>query len=103
MKEEALPVHIGALIARERQKKGVNSLKLSRKLGYKSPSSIPKIENNQSVQLEVLWNIGIELQHNFFEDLSLAFPVRPSDTELELRIKELEKELAIYKEIVLKR
>ena len=92
--------HIGQLLANLLHQKGWAKTDLCTALGI-SDTGVTAYCKNQSLQVGVLWKAGLALKHNIFADLSAAFPYPPgANNPLQKRIDELERELAIYKNIV---
>lgn len=107
--------HMGALLAKRIREKGFRNIDLVNKLQVHN-AAITQYIKNPSLQAGILWNIGTVIKHNFFAELGTLMPVPFIHTQLEntiselqqqltlkdVQIKELEKELAIYKNIVLR-
>lgn len=92
--------HIGNLMSKVLREKGWAKTDLCTALGI-SPSGVNVYCQRPSVQTGILWNAGLALKHDFFADLSAAFPYPPeANNPLQKRIAELERELEIYKSIV---
>ena len=104
--------HMGALLEKVMNDKGIIAAAVADGMG-RSHTSILNYKKQHSLQGRILWKLGLVMKHNFFADLSAQFPIKsPSADELafqeqllekEQRIRDLEKEVAIYKEIVLRR
>jgi hypothetical protein len=114
--------HIGTLLSKRVRLAGITEAAIARKLSI-SATTMGGYKRNQSVQVGILWNVGMAIKHNFFAEIAALMPVPFVNTEFENsiaefqkqlaakdeqmkekdeRIKELEKELAIYKNIVLR-
>jgi hypothetical protein len=107
--------HMGALLAKRIREKGFKNIDIVNKLQVNN-AAITEYAKNKSLQAGILWNIGTIIGHNFFAELGTLMPVPFAHTQLEntisklqqqlvakdTEIKELEKELAIYKNIVLR-
>jgi hypothetical protein len=101
---------------------GMTPAALSRKLSVSSVT-VGRYFKSSSLQSGILWNAGMVLKHNFFAEMGKYMPapfhdvdvektssdfqalLNGKDAELAARdqqIKDLEKELAIYKAIVMR-
>ncbi|MFA6059207.1 MAG: hypothetical protein WC756_13470 [Taibaiella sp.] len=119
---EAPYPHIGKLISKHIKLAGTNKAEVARKLSVSS-GTVGSYGKNKSVQVGILWNVGMAIKHNFFAEIGTLMPIPFVNTELEKsisefkqqlaakdelikgkdeQIKDLEKELAIYKNIVLR-
>ena len=92
--------HIGQMMAKRMAEARISQADVARRLNI-NPSAVARYAGQESVQVGIVWKMGLALGHNFFAELSDAFPLQPPTTEVEARIAELEKELAIYKNIVM--
>lgn len=108
-KEHPYP-HIGNMLSTILERRRLPKAWLARQLDVTGPGVLRYTEH-PSIQVGILWKAGIALEHNFFEELSEQFPYRNVAQEdaskeseeiaaLKSHISDLEKELAIYKEIV---
>jgi len=101
--------HNGNLLSNYVQKNKINRAELARKMN-RSNTSIYQYAESPSLQMNILWNVSLALNHNFVADLGELLPVEhisKREAELENKINtmetELEKlkfELSIYKNIV---
>lgn len=107
--------HIGQLLSQQLLKRGWSHTKLAKELEVSDSSTLHYVRQT-SLQVGLMWKAGLVLHHNFFGGLAQQFPVPFDQPEREqevaalqkevqdrdARIRDLEKELAIYKEIVLR-
>ena len=107
--------HMGELLAKRIREKGFKNIDIIKKLQVRN-GAIKEYAKSPSLQAGILWNIGTVIKHNFFAELGTLMPVPFVHTQLEndiselkqqlatkdVQIKELEMELAIYKNIVLR-
>jgi transcriptional regulator with XRE-family HTH domain len=97
--------NIGSILKENLDKSRYRPSELGRML-HISPISISRYTQQKSLQCYTLWNLSKVLNVNLFEPivnaLAITSPTNVNQTELLLqqRIIDLEKELAIYKEIV---
>jgi hypothetical protein len=111
------------MVEKVMNEKGVNNTVVSEKIS-RSRTGVARYKLEPSLQGRILWKLGLVLQHNFFADLSAQFPIQVTTAEhlqernslneiiqtkdeqlkeKDQQIRDLEKELAIYKEIVLRK
>jgi len=98
--------HIGMLVKRIMEEKKISQAELARRMQL-TPTSIVNYFKQSSLQFGILWNIGIALEHDFLTELTNYYPADitfNSNSKLveELnnktnQIKDLEKEIEIYK------
>ena len=101
--------HMGRLIVKKLKEKKIPNTELARRIGV-SDTTIKGYFEQPSVQMGILWKIGIALDHNFFGDLVSHFPVKLNDDvaiqqalkEKDDEIMDLKKEIAIYKGILMR-
>ena len=101
--------HIGRLIEKKMNEKKINNTQMAKRMGVNS-TTIAGYFEQPSVQMGILWKIGIALDHNFFGDLVSHFPVKMNDDvalqqalkEKDDEILDLKKEIAIYKGILMR-
>jgi transcriptional regulator with XRE-family HTH domain len=112
---EAPYPHMGELLRKRIQLSGMTGAEVARKLSI-SNTTIARYFNNSSLQAGILWNVGMAIKHNFFSEMGKLMPMpfhdpdaqkTSSDSQEQLaackeKINDLEKELAIYKAIVLR-
>jgi hypothetical protein len=94
--------HCGKLIEQIMQEKRFTKSNVANGLNI-SPISINRYIEQHSLQTGIVWKVGKVLGVNLLDTLAKAHPIAaPTNNELILqqRIADLEKELAIYKEIV---
>jgi len=68
MKVEENKIHIGKIIKEVANKKGVLDAKLSQILGC-HPSNLINIYKRESIKTDLLWQISIALDYNFFAEI----------------------------------
>jgi len=116
LNQDAKQPHMGAMLEKIMYEKGVSNTDVARQLG-RAHTSVARYKLEPSLQGRILWKLGLVLQHNFFADLSTQFPIQVTPAEhlqecaalkdviqaKDQQIRDLEKELSIYKEIVLRR
>jgi len=114
--QDAKQPHMGAMVEKIINEKGVFNTEVARQMG-RAHTSIARYKLEPSLQGRILWKLGLVLRHNFFADLSAQFPIQVIPAEhlqecaalndvikaKDQQIRDLEKELAIYKEIVLRK
>lgn len=96
--EYQLP-HLGEMVKNVMQEKRISQAEVARKLGVGS-STVAHYLRQPSLHFGTLWKLCIALQHDFLADFQKHYPntMPPKDTTAEQqKIKELEKEIAIYK------
>jgi hypothetical protein len=97
--------HIGSIVKENILQSRLRPSEIGRKMDI-MPICITRYTQQKSLQCYTLWNLSKALQVNMFEPigqaLAIASPIVVNQNELLLqqRIVDLEKELAIYKEIV---
>lgn len=103
--------HMGKLLYKAILHSGKSQAGVSRELGI-AQTGLSRYFQQPSLQAGILWKAGLVIRHNFFSELAEAFPASAHKTPTahdavlaarDARIAELEKELAIYKEIVMGR
>lgn len=91
--------HLGNLVAKVLKKQRISQAEVARRMDI-SPSTLGSYLRQQSIQFGILWKISIALKYDFLSELKAYYPpTMPSpnnDAERE-RIKDLEKEIAIYR------
>jgi transposase len=106
--------HMGAMMQKHIQEKGMIHAVIARKLDI-AQTGMSRYLQQPSLQAGILWKMGLVIGHNFFTELGRSFPIILPDLKQEeadrsmaaqlaakdQRIVELEKELAIYKSIVM--
>lgn len=110
--------HMGHLLGKRIREKKIVRAALARKIGV-ADTGVTRYLAQPSLQMAIIWKVGLAMGHNFFAELSDAFPVQVPDealaatqqaadalikaqlAEKDQRIADLEKELAIYKGIVM--
>ncbi len=98
--------HIGELVRKVMVAKNISSVELSRRLGI-SPTGVGVYLNRHSLQFGILWDIGIELKHDFLMEIANNYPegfpmnanakIIKELEEKKAKIADLEKEIEIYK------
>lgn len=101
--------HIGNLVAEIMKQKKVTVAEVARKLGVTS-SSVANYLRNDSLQIRILWQLGLALEHNFLAELMDFLPenvLNASESSLQKSITtqaseiiDLKKEIEIYKGIL---
>ncbi len=104
--EQARYPHIGNLIKKELVRQNVDFAELAGKLQIHRTGPGQYVKQ-MSVQVGVLWKIGLALNHNFFAKLAASFPVAAVNEAHEAEVAALKKELEevkiqmeLYKDIV---
>lgn len=105
-KKEHPHPHIGALVRKAMLEKNVSQADLARRIGLKS-TAIAVYLKRTSLQFGILWDLGIALKHDFLLEIANSYPpgfplndrsaVLQDLNEKTLKITDLEKEIAIYK------
>jgi hypothetical protein len=101
--------HVGRLIEKKVNEKKITYTEVAKRMGVNS-TTVKAYFEQPSVQLGILWKIGVALDHNFFGDLVSDFPVKLNDDvalqqalkEKDDEILDLKKEIAIYKGILMR-
>jgi transcriptional regulator with XRE-family HTH domain len=100
--------HIGSIVKENIEKSRYNQAEIGRFLNI-SAVGVSRYTAEKSLQCYILWNLSKVFQVNLFEPIgeALALPkpniISPNELLLQQRVIDLEKELAIYKEIVISR
>jgi plasmid maintenance system antidote protein VapI len=97
--------HCGKLIEQIMQEKRFTKSNVANGL-HISPISINRYIEQHSLQTGIVWKVGKVLGVNMLDTIAKAHPIAVSTNNellLQQRIADLEKELAIYKEIVARR
>lgn len=107
--------HIGAMVKAQLKLKHLTMADVARKMEV-ARNGVLEYTRNPSLQVGILWHLSKIICHNFFEDLAALLPSNNTDAngkplaesealaqlaEKEKRIKELEMELKVYKDIVM--
>ena len=100
--------HIGQLLEKRMVESRLRQSEVAKRMGI-NPSAVARYFGQGSVQVGILWKMGLALGRNLPAEVAEAFPIAPAaDTDTggalaqaQARIADLEKELAIYKSIVL--
>lgn len=105
-KKEHPHPHIGAMVKKVMAAKGVSGAELSRRMGI-SDAGVSVYLKRPSLQFGILWDLGMELQHDFLLEIANHYPagfqLNEHSTliktlqEKEQKITDLEKELEIYR------
>jgi len=105
-KKEHPHPHIGNLVRKVMVAKNINSAELSRRLGL-SKTGVGMYLNRSSLQFGILWDLGIELKHDFLSEIANHYPsdiplnenanIIKESEEKKAKIVDLEKEIEIYK------
>lgn len=101
--------HVGQILKLHFSKKKVTMASMARELGVHR-GTVKSYLSNHSLQMGILWKIGIAANHNFLAELAEKFPgeyISRKDKEMQDllqrrddQIKMLEAELAVYRRIV---
>jgi hypothetical protein len=104
--------HMGEIVKKVMSDNKIVAVSVAESIGVPY-SGVARYKQQHTLQGRILWKLGLVMEHNFFADLSALFPIKAASAEelaltkiiqeKDQRITDLEKELAIYKEIVLKR
>lgn len=92
--EYQLP-HLGEMVKNVMQEKRISQAEVARKLGVGS-STVAHYLRQPSLHFGTLWKLCIALQHDFLAEFQRLYPATMPSNEQQ-KIKELEKEIAIYK------
>lgn len=98
---EAYP-HVGKMIGEYLRKHNIINATVARRIGI-APNGIGYYLEQESLQLGIIWKVGIAVGHDFLAEIAAMHPYKmPSERELQLEseIEDLKKELEIYKRIV---
>lgn len=116
MADKNMP-HLGKLLSETLYEKRLSRADLAHKIG-KHQNTVAGYIEEPSLQARILWDVSNALQVDFFDYLSKALNLNDSKQvnwqevtnlksqeieQLQLKIKDLEKEVAIYREIALNR
>lgn len=98
--------NIGKLVRKAMLEKGISKAELARRMGI-NPTSINGYLDHSSLQLGIIWNLGIALQHDFLLEIANHYPsgfalnqnsnIIKELNEKNQKITDLEKEIEIYK------
>jgi len=101
--------HIGNLVAEVMKQRKMTVAEVARKLGVTS-SSVANYLRNDSLQIRILWQLGLALEYNFLADVMDFLPenvlnatessFQKSITTQATEIIDLKKEIEIYKGIL---
>ena len=101
--------HNGQLLTNFILKNRINRVELAPKMNI-APPTIYNYVNSRTLQMKVLWNASLALNHNFVAYLGELLPVEyvtKKEKELQLQVESLQKEieklnveLSVYKSIV---
>lgn len=97
-KIEYVHPHLGEMVMKVMQEKRISQAEVARKIGV-GQSTVAHYLRQPSLQFGTLWKFCIALQYDFLADFQKLYPntMPPKDTTEQQKIKELEKEIAIYK------
>lgn len=101
--------HIGDLVRKRMELQHLTIAEMARRLNV-ADTGFAAYLKRPSIQYGILWKIGLAMEYNFFGDIAMQFPVEYTDKnagamqafikEKDERIKDLEKEISIYKDII---
>lgn len=99
--KKLIPPHLGNLLKIYYKKNRINKSGLARAMN-RSRATVQDYEERKSLQCNVLWDICVAVEHNFFADLAAQLPQTyttnvPEDTTQAQRIAQLEEENRILK------
>ena len=88
--------HIGNILTTFYKTRKINKTALARAI-HRAKPTVHKYDTRSSLQCNVLWDISVAVQHNFFADLAAKLPPtyttnKPEDTTQAQRIAQLEEE-----------
>ena len=95
-KEEVKAPNIGSMLRTHYNNRKINRATLARKLNLHRVT-VAKYDARTSLQVRILWDVAVALQHNFFADIAAQLPQTyttniPEDTTQTQRIAHLEEE-----------
>ena len=95
-KKELNAPNIGSMLRTYYKKHKINRAALARKLNLHRVT-VAKYDARSSLQVRILWNVAVALEHNFFADIAAQLPQTyttniPEDTTQAHRIAQLEEE-----------
>jgi transcriptional regulator with XRE-family HTH domain len=97
--------HVGKMVETAMENKHITKAELARRLDV-HPIGINRYLRQATLHAALLWKIGQVLNHNFFEELSLQFPlVKEVSVEetLKKQVEDLQKkENELYKKLLVK-
>ncbi len=95
-KKELNAPNIGSMLRVHYKKRKINRAALARKLNLHRVT-VANYDARSSLQVRILWDVAVALQHNFFADIAAQLPPAyttniPEDTTQAQRIAQLEEE-----------
>ena len=90
--------HIGAMLNKFMTENRITKAECARRMGV-HPSQVTKFLQNYTIQTDTLWKFCIALNHDFLSELSPKLPVYKAPEE-DPRIKELQMQIDVYKDIL---
>src|SRR5690606_20567394 len=101
IQKKLIPPHLGNLLKTYYKTNRINKSGLARAMN-RSRATVQDYEERKSLQCNVLWDICVAVEHNFFADLAAQLPQTyttnvPEDTTQAQRIAQLEEENRILK------
>lgn len=94
--------HMGQLLAKRIKLAGFSDAEIARKLSL-SANTVSAYSSSKSVQAGILWNIGIAIKHNFFAEIGKSMPVPFKDPDAEKLLQDFQQQLAAKEEQVSER
>lgn len=99
--KKLIPPHLGNLLKTYYKTNRINKSGLARVMN-RSRATVQDYEERKSLQCNVLWDVCVAVEHNFFADLAAQLPQTyttnvPEDTTQAQRIAQLEEENRILK------
>jgi len=94
--------HNGELLMQQMKEKHYSQSDLARALNTQLVT-IYRMVKRQSIGTDYLWKLGELMNVNFFSILAQSHPANtltPKEIELEKQVSDLQKEVAIYKELL---
>ena len=85
--------HMGQLLAKRIKLAGFSEAEIARKLSL-SANTVGAYSKSKSVQMGILWNIGMVIRHNFFAEIGKSMPVPFKDPDAEKALQEFQQQLA---------
>ena len=104
--------HMGSFIKRKIDEQKISYAEVSKRLNIKPPT-INGYFYQETLQTRIIWKLSQAIGYNLFNDLTLLLPeevqnsnknsYQESILEQQKEIEDLKKEIAIYKEILIKK
>ena len=94
--------HNGSRLEKYIKKSGKMATVVSKQMGYSAPL-LWRMFDTPSIRTHIWWKLGIILNRNIFAEFAEIFPVKyksEREQQLEDELKEVKKELEIYRRIL---